>query len=170
MPSHTAIGSNYTAIQTPDRETESVMVAVNTNCAEGHTGTEWGDREFPGLEKWYINKSVTPSGGNLEKSVTRHSVWHITCTETQKFTEIHKMTYTLTRKFYIQGYNSACSEINTNTSLNFSKHSSRSKVDSKEGKQVIQRTIYYLDSGHTDLCREKKVCICLGEAKYIKPF
>lgn len=67
------------------------------------------------------------------------------------------MTYTLTRKLYIQGYNSACSEINTNTSLNFSKPSSRSKVDLKEGQQVIQRTTYFLDSGHTDLCRERKL-------------
>lgn len=145
------------------------MVVVNTNCAEGHTGTEWGDREFTGLEKWYINKSVTLSGRNLEKSVPRHSVWFVTCTETQKFTEIIKMTGTLTRKLYIQGYNSACSEINANISLNFSK-CSRSKVDWKEGKQLIQRTIYYLESGHTDLCRERKLYVCLGEAKYIKPF
>lgn len=117
-----------------------------------------------------MNKSVTLSGGNLEKSVPRYSVQVITCTETQKFTDLYKMTYTLTRKFYIQGCNSA-SEINTNISLNLlSKSSSRSKVDSKEGKQLMQRTTYYLDSGHTELCRERKLYTCLDEAKYIKPF
>lgn len=117
-----------------------------------------------------MNKSVTLSGGNLEKSVPRHSVQVITCTETQKFTDLHKMTYTLTRKFYIQGCNSA-SEINTSISLNLlSKSSSRSKVDSKEGKQLMQRTTYYLDSGHTELCRERKLYTCLDEAKYVKPF
>lgn len=80
------------------------------------------------------------------------------------------MTYILTRRFCVQGYNSACYEININISLIFSKCSSRSKVDSEEGKELIKRTTYYLDSGHTDLRRERKLHTRLGEAKYIKPF
>lgn len=80
------------------------------------------------------------------------------------------MIHTLTRRLRIRGCNSTCSELSAKISLNFSKLISRSQVDLKEGKQVIQRTSCYMYSGHTDLWAERKLYICLVEAKYIKPF
>lgn len=105
----------------------------------------WG--QFTGLAK-KAHKSVTLTGGHLEKPGIRHSVQFITFTETEHFTKEHKMIHSLTKRFCTQGHNSTRYEINAKISLNSSKHVSRLQVDiKKKGKHNTEH--YYLYTGCT---------------------